>query len=320
MIIAVLDNSSKTTDDIKRAVSTLTHITCTEHITFEQCFDRLAVLSAASPLTKPDIILLSFSDTDKAFEIALALKSDTKYVDTPVIIYDTNSNTEEVIGMLESGCYDFIKEISDDLEIFARVRTAMYLCKERVSRLAREKEIEESTQKLENISNTDGLTGVFSGKYFEFKASEEINRAIRTNTLVSALRIDIDGFRKFNQTYGFIEGDRVLKRIASAVKRSINRPGDILARTGGDCFSILLPETDTVGAEHIAKDVAKNINMLAVENDKGLCRFLSATVSGITLKPENHDDFIKLCRFLDNLTTDNNSLNQNVFHLSSCIN
>tara|TARA_R110002167_G_scaffold31205_12_gene102749 strand:+ start:2233 stop:2631 length:399 start_codon:yes stop_codon:yes gene_type:complete len=78
------------------------------------------------------------------------------------------------------------------------------------------------------------------------------------------LLIDIDYFKKFNDTYGHIAGDDALRSVAKAISSSIHRPTDFVARYGGEEFVVLLPNTDLAGAEYVAKVIFKSIAALKV--------------------------------------------------------
>lgn len=94
---------------------------------------------------------------------------------------------------------------------------------------------------------TDSLTEVHTRRYFMDRLEEEIGRAKLRKTQLSVLMIDVDHFKKFNDHYGHLTGDRILKRIGQIIMESI-REIDIAGRYGGEEFSVVLPETDLQGA------------------------------------------------------------------------
>lgn len=302
MTLAVIDDARTDLKPLKDALSRIEEISWVENMTLLESFDKLAILSPAKPLIQPDIILINFENNTEAYEVTLAVKSDGKYTDTVVISFG-NANSEDIVrAMLETGCMDYIKDFSDRTEIFARMRTAVALRKEIISRISREKEIEENNRKLEDISNIDGLTGVLSRRYFIYKVEEEVSRAIRTQAAIALLRIDITDFRDYNAKYGFLEGDKVLRRISSALKKSAKRPGDLLARVGGNSFALFLPSTDLKGAEFIAKTVIKHINNLAIEHETPEGKFLTIHVGGMSVTPRITDDAAGLLNMIADIT------------------
>ncbi len=103
----------------------------------------------------------------------------------------------------------------------------------------------------QRLAITDPLTGIFNRRYFFQVASIEFRRSLRHRTDLSVLMIDIDRFKRVNDTYGHQIGDVTLQKVAAACRSSI-RDIDVLARYGGEEFIILLPDTDEVGAMRVA--------------------------------------------------------------------
>jgi diguanylate cyclase (GGDEF)-like protein len=100
----------------------------------------------------------------------------------------------------------------------------------------------------------DGLTGLYVHRYFEIQLSIEIKRAYRFGKNLAMLMLDIDFFKKFNDTYGHQAGDYVLREVAAIIKTRV-RAADIVSRYGGEEMAIILPETDINGAYVIAETI-----------------------------------------------------------------
>lgn len=115
-------------------------------------------------------------------------------------------------------------------------------------------------QKTLDLSITDSLTGLFNRRYFFKRFSEIIDNAIRYNTGFSALMIDIDHFKKFNDTYGHKAGDEILKRVAYILSSRV-RKVDIVARYGGEEFVILFPRMKKKEAVDLAEKLRKNVEL-----------------------------------------------------------
>lgn len=116
-------------------------------------------------------------------------------------------------------------------------------------------------KEVERLSITDGLTGVALRRYFLQRFSEELKRAHHYNLQLSFIMIDIDHFKSYNDKYGHLVGDAILKDIARIIPTGI-REVDLIGRYGGEEFCIMLPETDKTGgvetAERIRRIVEKN--------------------------------------------------------------
>lgn len=119
-------------------------------------------------------------------------------------------------------------------------------------------EIEEFNRKLELLSITDGLTGLFNHRHFQESLSREISRAERYHRPLALLIIDIDYFKKYNDIHGHLRGDTVLKEMAQIMRLS-TREIDIIARYGGEEFVIILPETNPEASKIVAERVRKRV-------------------------------------------------------------
>jgi diguanylate cyclase (GGDEF)-like protein len=113
-------------------------------------------------------------------------------------------------------------------------------------------ELEKARDRLEQLALLDGLTGVANRRCFDQRLASEWKRAQRTRLALSLLMIDIDHFKKLNDTYGHLVGDECLIEVARTLCAELNRPGDLLARYGGEEFVALLPNTDENGARTVA--------------------------------------------------------------------
>lgn len=118
----------------------------------------------------------------------------------------------------------------------------------------------EETKKLATI---DPLTGILNRRALEEAFNKDVERAKRYNRPLSAIVIDVDDFKLFNDTYGHLFGDQVLKELAKTLRNSC-RKTDIVGRYGGDEFCIILPETNLQGATKFAERLLKNIRNLTV--------------------------------------------------------
>ncbi len=141
-------------------------------------------------------------------------------------------------------------------------------------------------RKMEELTITDELTGIYNYRYFSLKLKEELRRADRYNLPLSLIMLDIDWFKTFNDTYGHEVGNIVLKGITGVVKECI-RDVDIFARYGGEEFVIILPQTPREEVTKIGERIRGQIEKASFGGGAGIGE-LKVTVSvGISSFPEN---------------------------------
>ncbi len=135
--------------------------------------------------------------------------------------------------------------------------------------------IETQSARLENIASTDSLTGVGNRRWLNERLSAEWRRAIRRATGISAILIDIDFFKSFNDTYGHVAGDAALQQVATALASCLGRAEDAFARYGGEEFIAILPDTDLEGALTIAERMRSAVYDLGIAHSGSMLGRLS---------------------------------------------
>lgn len=121
------------------------------------------------------------------------------------------------------------------------------------------RELEETNRKLEQQTTTDALSGAKNRKFFDQKLLAELRRSRREQTCLSLIMLDIDHFKRVNDTYGHLSGDDCIKLVAQRAHSSLKRPSDTLCRYGGEEFAIILPNTPASGAVAVAEAVLESI-------------------------------------------------------------
>ena len=123
-------------------------------------------------------------------------------------------------------------------------------------------------QDLFNKANVDPLTGLYNRRYMDSSVERIMGLLSRSNGLFSVLMLDIDFFKRFNDTYGHDAGDKCLQAVAHALAYTVSRVNDIVVRYGGEEFAIVLPNTDSSGACSFAEKLIHNVRELNIPHEK----------------------------------------------------
>ncbi|MHB1068655.1 MAG: GGDEF domain-containing protein, partial [Gemmatimonadaceae bacterium] len=121
---------------------------------------------------------------------------------------------------------------------------------------------------LETIILTDPLSGCFNRRGFKQMAAREVSRGIRAKWRVAVLALDVDHFKRINDEFGHLTGDEAIKEIGELIRETA-RAGDVVARLGGEEFSILAPDTDEVGAMHLSDRILAAFRSRAFTSVRG---------------------------------------------------
>ncbi len=147
------------------------------------------------------------------------------------------------------------------------------------------------------LATTDGLTDLYNHRYFQEKLKEHMKKADKNGTRFSLVLIDIDFFKKFNDTYGHQAGDEVLRQVGQRLKRSI-KPADLVARYGGEEMVLILADADTENASIIANRICKIMSDNRFKLAEGL--EVDVTISlGVATYPIHGKTSTELIEFAD---------------------
>lgn len=159
-------------------------------------------------------------------------------------------------------------------------------------------ELEIANQRLEELTYTDGLTGIRNRRYLNRALEREFSRARREKVPLTAILIDIDHFKQFNDTHGHLVGDDCLREVAQAINECALRDNDVVARYGGEEFCVLLPNTDQTGALQVAEQICEAIRDIKFEAS-GQRITVTASLGASACIPERHHDVDKFIAAAD---------------------
>lgn len=221
-----------------------------------------------------DVVLLDVMLPDmNGFDICRQVAGKLRPGETSVIFVTAlNEGVWEEQGLL-LGALDYIVKPFSPTSVRARVRNHLNLA--RTTR-----ELRQAKDKLERMAAVDHLTGIFNRGHFEMLTERELERAERGDRPGALLLIDLDHFKRVNDTHGHAAGDKVLVAVAEAWSREL-RGCDILGRVGGEEFALFLPETDGAEAEGVAQRLMRQTRALAVTCDDEVTLKVTASVGGV---------------------------------------
>jgi diguanylate cyclase (GGDEF)-like protein/PAS domain S-box-containing protein len=162
-----------------------------------------------------------------------------------------------------------------------------------------EQELQAAYRAVEELAIIDPLTGLANRRRFDECLSTEWRRGLREREPLSLILIDVDLFKSYNDTYGHIRGDSCLKQIAESAMDVVTRPGDLVARFGGEEFAIILPNTDHPGAIKIADDVRASLLGRNLEHTASPHGIVSISAGCATIVPHSGQRCTELLEIAD---------------------
>lgn len=260
-----MDEDTKNTilivDDEVSNINVLIHLLWNDYTLFV-AKDGPDALEMARTRT-PDLILLDIIMPDMdGYQVLEELRNSNSTKQIPVIfITGLSGHDDEERGLaLEVVDYiskPFVPQIVK-LRIRNQIRIINYL------------------RIIERLSMTDVLTGLHNRRSFNEKLRLEWSRAIREGIPLSLIILDVDNFKRYNDTYGHQQGDVVLQTVAGVFANSLKRATDFVARWGGEEFIVLLPGTDLEGAISVAEIIRSEVEQTKILLQNG-------TAAGVTI-------------------------------------
>jgi diguanylate cyclase (GGDEF)-like protein len=210
-------------------------------------FEALAKIDAE----QPDIILLDVMMPGlDGFETCRRIKADVAMAHIPVVMVTALSEVDDLVRGFEAGADDFLIQPVNGPALLARVR----------SQLQRKRQYERIIEE----SLVDPLTGAFNRRYFDAHAPRLAARCRVARRPIAVLMVDVDRFKRINDTWGHAKGDRVLKEVVDRVTSAL-RPSDLVSRRGGDEFAVVMPDTDLDASIQVAERLRFRVGDAPIE-------------------------------------------------------
>ncbi|WP_419797087.1 MAG: GGDEF domain-containing protein [Terasakiella sp.] len=224
--------------------------------------------------------------------LAFHIIDDDKRLALVVIAMESGSTLEEAKVLADrkmNGSFRIL--IETVLKMYDGLSTrTLDLMRERRARMIAEQELREVNRRLEELSVTDQLTGLYNRRHFERVLDREMKRARRENKAVTLYMLDIDYFKSLNDHYGHSGGDVALKTVGQKLFEICRRPSDYAFRVGGEEFAVISREHDEDDDLIFAELIRRAIETLAIPNVKSkVSDYLTVSVGGYAKVPAKQD-------------------------------
>jgi diguanylate cyclase (GGDEF)-like protein len=248
---------------------------------------------------RPDIVLLDaiLPDID-GFDIAKHFRATERGDDWTAIIFLTSMDKDEDLarGIAAGGDDYLVKPISATV-LESKMRAMKRLVTMQRTLVDVTQQLNTANKKLQRLSMTDGLTGLANRRFFDEMSAREWRRCERVQKPMAVVMLDVDFFKKYNDTYGHQAGDECLKGVARSVARAAPRATDLAARYGGEEFVLVLGETTTEGAKQVAANICEyvaQLNMPHSASDIGHVSISCGVASALPLEGMSFDILLKI--------------------------
>ena len=242
-----------------------------ENIDFHFCADPHQAIAQAIRI-KPTVILqdLVMPGLD-GLTLVREYRNHPATQNIPIIVLSTKEDPLIKSAAFSAGANDYLVKLPDNIELVARIRYHSRSYMTLLQRDAAYRALRVSQQQLldtnlvlQRLMNSDGLTGLSNRRHFDEYLELEWRRAMRDQAQLSLLMIDVDFFKTYNDSFGHVEGDEALRKVAAAIREASSRPSDLPARYGGEEFALVLPNTSPGGARLVAEKLRLAVEALKI--------------------------------------------------------
>jgi diguanylate cyclase (GGDEF)-like protein len=160
-------------------------------------------------------------------------------------------------------------------------------------------QLEQANHSLHILSYLDGLTGVANRRHFDEYLEQEWRRAIRKGSSIALILLDIDHFKRLNDSAGHQFGDECLRRVAETLIAGVRRAGDLAARYGGEEFAVILPDAQTEWVLGFAEDIRQRVEQLGIPHPESPEGCLTVSLGVAVAYPGGPDEATKMVAMAD---------------------
>ena len=275
-------------------------------IDFHYCSDPMRAIEVAEHIKTTVILQDLIMPNVDGLTLVRQYRDHPATCDIPIIVLSTKEEPSVKSEAFAAGANDYLVKLPDQVELIARLR---YHSRAYVNQLQRDeayralrqsqKQLLEKNLELERLTNLDGLTGLSNRRYLDEYMAVEWSRAARERTPLAVLMIDVDDFKLYNDTYGHVAGDEVLKQVAGAIRLGSERPADLATRYGGEEFMVILPSTPYSGTEAAAEKLRRRVEQLAISHSGSASGHVTVSIGGAATMPSRGESALQLIKAAD---------------------
>jgi diguanylate cyclase (GGDEF)-like protein len=227
------------------------------------------------------------------YQVCQAFKLDPELCDIPILFISALDDTFDKLKAFQVGGVDYITKPFQMEEVVARIETHLTIQRQKKrlqDEIAKRKQTElilqEANRKLELLANLDGLTQIANRRRFDNYLALDWQRHQREQHSLTLVFIDIDYFKRYNDTYGHQGGDDCLMRVAQAIAKVPQRPTDLVARYGGEEFAVILSNTNLEGGMKVATAIQTQVlNLKVPHQSSDVSEYVTLSIGVASLVP-----------------------------------
>lgn len=288
-MVMLVDDQPIVAEAIKRALAS------DGEIDFHYCTDpelaMQAVIDTRATVILQDLVMPGID----GLTLVRRYRARRETRDIPIIVLSTKEEPQIKSAAFAAGANDYLVKLPDAIELIARIRyhSRSYISLQQRDEAYRalrqsQQQLLETNLELQRLTHSDGLTGLSNRRYFDEYLNAEWRRACREHKSIGMLMIDVDHFKSYNDTYGHVAGDEVLKRVAKTLTEVGGRASDLPARFGGEEFAVILPGATPVGMRLMAEKARLSIEQLAIPHiGSSAATVVSVSIGTAILDPKD---------------------------------